>query len=68
MGVFEHPFFCKIGKNEGGPFGDNKKIAEKSITTPKKPAQIIFGQGWTRTHVLLLDRPQKSRNLYAKCQ
>ena len=22
LGVFEHPFFCIIGKNEGGPFGD----------------------------------------------
>ena len=27
--VFEHPFFCKIDKNEGGPFGDIKKIAKK---------------------------------------
>ena len=29
MGVFEHPFFCKIEKIEGGPFGDIKKIAKK---------------------------------------
>ena len=33
LGVFEHPFFCKIGKNEGGPFGDNN---QKSLTMPKK--------------------------------
>ena len=25
LGVFEHPFLCKIGKNEGGPFGYMKK-------------------------------------------
>ena len=42
LGVSEHPFFCKIGKNEGGTFGDIKKIAKKSITKPKKPAQKIF--------------------------
>ena len=30
LGVFEHPFFCKIEKNEGGTFGDNKKICEKN--------------------------------------
>ena len=35
-----------------------KKIAKKSLTKPKKPAQKIFGQGRdsnprTRTHVLL---------------
>ena len=29
LGVFEHPFFCKIEKNEGRPFGDIKKICEK---------------------------------------
>ena len=35
LGVFEHPFFYKIEKIEGGPFGDIKKICEKSLTKPK---------------------------------
>ena len=26
LGVFEHPFFCKIEKMKGGPFGDIEKI------------------------------------------
>ena len=52
----------------GDPLETLKNLREKSITKPKKPAQKIFGQGWTPTHVLLLGRPQKSRNLYAKCQ
>ena len=44
--VSGHPFFCKIGKNEGGPFGDIKKICgKKSHKAGKKPAQKIFGQG-----------------------
>ena len=35
-GVFEHPFFCKIEKKlKGGPYGDIKKIAKKSLTKPK---------------------------------
>ena len=29
LGVFEHPFSCKIEKIEGGSFGDIKKIAKK---------------------------------------
>ena len=28
--VFEHPFFCKIEKNEGGLFGDIKKLAKSA--------------------------------------
>ena len=35
LGVFEHPFVCKIEKNEGGPFGDIKKMCEKGLTKPK---------------------------------
>ena len=45
MGVFEHPCFCKIGKNEGGPLETFKKFAKKSLTKPKKPAQKNFGHG-----------------------
>ena len=47
-------------KMKGGPFGD---ICEKSLTKPKK--QICtkkFGHGGTRTHVILLVRPRKSRS------
>ena len=44
---------------KGGPFGD---ICEKSLTKPKKIAQKNFGHGGTRTHVILLVRPRKSRS------
>ena len=69
MGIFEHPFCCKIQKIEGGPFGDIKMIWEKKshkaeITCTKKLAKCK-----TRTHVLMLDRSQKILiNLYAKWQ
>ena len=43
---------------KGGPFGD---ICEKSLTKPKI-AQKKFGHGGTRTHVILLVRPRKSRS------
>ena len=43
LGVFKHPFFCKIEKNEGGLFEYIKKIREKShkaeITCTKKIGQ-----------------------------
>ena len=56
----QHPFFCKVDKKmKGGPFGD---ICEKSLTKPKKIAQKNFGHGGTRTHVILLVRPRKSRS------
>ena len=44
---------------KGGPFGD---ICEKSLTRRKKFAQKNFGHGGTRTHVILLVRPRKSRS------
>ena len=63
LGVFEHPFFGKMEKNEGGPSGDIKKICEKkSHKAENKPAQKKFGHGGTRTHVILLVRPRKSRS------
>ena len=43
LGVFEHPFSCKIGKNEGDPL-ETFKILRKKVTE-KKPAQKIFGHG-----------------------
>ena len=53
----------KWGKNEGGPSGDIKKICEKkSHKAENKPAQKKFGHGGTRTHVILLVRPRKSRS------
>ena len=40
LGVYEHPFFCKLEKNEGGPFGDVENICEKIVSqSRKKPAQ-----------------------------
>ena len=70
LGNFEHPFFCKIEKNEGGPFGDIKKICEKVSQSRKKPAHKNFGQGrdsnprssaWQTSKIILI-------NLYAKWQ
>ena len=53
----------KWGKNEGGPSGDIKKICEKkSHKAENKSAQKNFGHGGTRTHVILLVRPRKSRS------
>ena len=56
-------FLEKWGKNERGPSGDIKKICEKkSHKAENKPAQKNFGHGGTRTHVILLVRPRKSRS------
>ena len=44
---------------KGGPFGD---ICKKSLTKPKKICTKNFGHGGTRTHVILLVRPRKSRS------
>ena len=53
----------KWEKNEGGPSGDIKKNCEKkSHKAENKPAQKNFGHGGTRTHVILLVRPRKSRS------
>ena len=46
-----------------------KKKLRKKVTKPKYHAQKILVKGETRTHVLLLGRPQIIPiNLYAKCQ
>ena len=60
LGVFEHPFFCKIGKNEAGPFGDIKKICEKKSHQAKKNLHkkfLVISR--TPTYLLLLGRHQK---------
>ena len=44
LGVFEHPFFCKIEKNKQGPFGDIKKICEK-ISRSRNNLHKKIGQG-----------------------
>ena len=44
---------------KGGPFGDIKKIAKRSLTKPKKITRKLVNGG-TRTHVLPLGRPQKA--------
>ena len=67
--LYIHFILLQNRKKIMGPFGDIKKICQKSLTKPKKPAQKIFVKGGTRTHVLLLGRPQKNLiTLYAKCQ
>ena len=50
----------------GGPFGDICK--KKSHKAEKNLHKKILVKGGTRTYVLLLGRPQKSRNPYAKWQ
>ena len=54
---------------KGGPFGDIKKICEKSLTKPKKPAQKKFDQGRDSNPRPSAWQTSKSLiNLYAKCQ
>ena len=58
LGVFEHPFLCKMGKIKGGPFGDIQKICEKSHKAEKTCTKIFWS--WAGLEpVLLLGRPQK---------
>ena len=45
---------------KGGPFGDIKKFAKKSLTKPKKIYKKNLVKGGTQTHVLPLGRPQKA--------
>ena len=59
LGVFEHPFFCKIEKIEGGPFGDIEKICEKVSKSRNNLHKKCLVKGGTRTHVLLLGRSLK---------
>ena len=66
LGVFEHPFFCKVEKNEGGPLGDIKKFAKKSQS--RKTCTKNFGQGRDSNPCPSAWQTSKSRNLYAKCQ
>ena len=48
---------------KGDPLETLKKICEKkSHKAENKPAQKNFGHGGTRTHVILLVRPRKSRS------
>ena len=48
FGLFPHPFSCKISiKMEGRPFGDNKKISNKSLTKPKRGGEsLIVPRNW----------------------
>ena len=69
MGFFNIRSVAKYQKMKGGIFGDMKKNCEKSKKKNEKHAQKSLVKGETRTHVLLLGRPQKIlTNLYAKCQ
>ena len=66
LGVFEHPFFCKIEKKWRGTLLRHLKNLRKKVSQCQKPAQKNFVMGGTRTHVVLLGRPQKSLiELYA---
>ena len=62
LGVFEHPFFWKIEKTEGVPFGDIKKMRKKVSQSRNNLHKKFLVKGGTRTHVLLLGRPQKIRS------
>ena len=43
--AFEHPFLCKIEKNEGGTLWRHLKNLRKKSHKAKKPAQKNFDQG-----------------------
>ena len=61
LGGFEHPFLCKIEKIlRVDPLETLKKFAKKVSQSRKKPAQKNLIKDGTRTHVLLLGRPQKA--------
>ena len=45
LGVFEHPLFCKIGKNQGGTLWRHLKNLQKKVSQSRKPAQKIFSHG-----------------------
>ena len=46
LGVFEHPFFCKIEKKvKGDPLETLKKFAKKVSQSRKNLHKNIFGQG-----------------------
>ena len=46
LAVFQHPFFCKIGKKmKSGPFRDIKKLRKKVSQSRKKSTQKKFGRG-----------------------
>ena len=53
---------------KGGPFGDIKEIAKKSLTKPKKIYTKKIGQGRVSNPCPSAWQTSKSRNLYAKCQ
>ena len=50
---------------KGGPFGDIKIIAKKSLTKPKKNLHKKFGQGRDSNPCPSVWQTSKSRNLYA---
>ena len=54
---------------KGGPFGDIKKICEKSLTKPEKTCTKKFDQGRDSNPRPSAWQTSKSLiNLYAKCQ
>ena len=65
FGFFDHPFCFKIEKNEGELLETLGKFAKKSLTITMHKKILVKGE--TRTHVILLARPQKIPiNLYAQ--
>ena len=70
FGRFRTSILLQNRKNEGGPFGDIKKICEKKSHKAEKPAQTNFGHGrdsnprpsaWQTSKTILI-------NLYANWQ
>ena len=60
LGVFQHPFFCKIGKNEGWTLCRHLKKLRKKLSQSRKKSAQKMDKGGTRTHVLPLGRRQKA--------
>ena len=61
MGSLKFQFDEKYQKNEEGPLETMKKIAKKVSQSRNNMHKKILVKCETRTHVLLLRRPQKSR-------
>ena len=60
LGVFEHPFFCKIEKKEGGTLRTHLKKFRKKDSQSRKNCPKNFWSWAGLEPVLLLGRPQKS--------
>ena len=74
LGVFEHPFFCKIEKNEGDPLETLKKFAKKSHKAEKTCTKHFWSRAglertffcWADLKKTVTSMPSASRSSVAQ--